>query len=134
MKKILALDIGDKRIGVAVSDKKLITTYSVVDNSNMQNAITEINKICLQQQITEIVIGIPKSHNAFQMDKIHTFARELTKNLNIEINFIDETLTSKEAERILQNQRIDRKSLKYKEEIDKISAKLILEQFLNKND
>lgn len=132
MKKILGLDVGDARIGVAIAEKKLVAPYGVIDNANLQEAINEIGKICRTEQVDKIVVGLPKNKDTYQLDKVHLFAHELSKNLQIPINFVDETLTSKEAERILEKNK-GQKTQKYKEEIDKIAAQLILEQYLEKN-
>lgn len=131
--KLLGLDVGLKRIGVAVSDHHIITTFGVIENSDLNFIISEISRIVRQESIEKIIIGIPKNRDNLQADKIHKFALELTKNLNIDIDYIDETLTSKEAERVINNKKINPRSKKYKEEIDKISAKLILEQYLTEN-
>lgn len=134
MKKLLSLDIGDKRIGVAISDGQVTSGYGVIDNLSFDHARREIGKICHQENISQLIIGIPKSPNTIQAEKIHKFALELKNNLNLEIKFVDETLTSKEAERELEKQNIDQKSQRYKEEIDKFAAKYILEQYLNQKD
>ncbi|MGA2666851.1 MAG: Holliday junction resolvase RuvX [Patescibacteria group bacterium] len=133
MKKFLGLDIGEKRIGVALAENSLVSAYGTLDNSNYQTAVLEIAKICHAEQITKIIVGIPKNDDTFEMDKIRSFAMELAKNIHLPIVYIDETLTSKEAERLLKNTKLNPRSKKYKEEIDKISAKLILEQYAGKH-
>lgn len=133
MKKILALDIGEKRIGVALSEDTVAATYGVVDNTNYQAAVMEIVKICNLEKIDQIVIGIPKSEDTFQADKIHTFAMELAKKIDVAVVYEDEAFTSKEAERVLSGSKLNPASGEYKQEVDKISAKLILEQYLGKN-
>lgn len=133
MKKVLGLDFGQKRIGVAISEDNLSTPFNVVSSENLNKAISEINKICHQENIEKVIIGFPKSKDNIQADKVHKFAIELAKNLNLEIDFTDETLTSKEAERQLKNTNLDPKSKRYKEEVDKLSAKYILDQYLSDN-
>lgn len=130
MSKFLGLDIGQKRIGVAIAEKNIIVSLSVVDNTNLAEAIRQIGKICRDENIEKIIIGIPKSQDTVQADKIYKFAFTLAKNLNLDVAFVDETLTSKEAERELKNQNLDPTSKRYKEEVDKLSAKYILEQYL----
>ncbi len=130
---ILALDVGQKRIGMAMAIDKTVTTLGVVDSSDLANAIQKIGKICREQQTGKIIVGLPEHRQTFQADKIRKFALELAKNLAISVDFVDETLTSKEAERILINSSLDPKSKKFKEEVDKLSAKMILEQYLNNN-
>ncbi|MEK7143193.1 MAG: Holliday junction resolvase RuvX [Patescibacteria group bacterium] len=131
MKKVLGLDIGQKRIGVAISSEKIISSSAVINNISLSSTLSEISQICRRENIAEIVIGIPKNRQTFQAQKIHKFALEITKNLNLPISYVDETLTSKEAERILARSRLNYTFQKYKEEIDKLSAKLILEQYLS---
>ena len=131
MKKILGLDIGQKRIGTAVSSGEVIYLSSVINNTSLSLTLSEIGQICRRENIGEIVIGIPKNHQTLQAQKIHKFALELAKNLNLPIVYVDESLTSKEAERLLGGSRSQRASREYKDEIDKLSAKLILEQYLS---
>ena len=134
MKKILGLDVGEKRIGVALAEGIFISSFGVIENASYQSVILEIAKICHLENIERIVIGVPKSKDTFQVDKVHSFAMELAKSVNLPIEYVDETLTSKEAERMLKESKIDPKSKEYKQEIDKIAAKLILEQYVNKLD
>lgn len=130
MNKLLGLDIGDKRIGVAISEDHLAASYGVVQNDDLPKAISEIGRILRAERIEKIVVGIPKNKDTFQADKIHKFALELAKNLNVEIVYVDETLTSKEAERRIKDLRLNPKTKDYREKIDKLSAQLLLEQFL----
>jgi len=132
MSKLLGLDIGQKRIGVALAEGKIATTFGIIKNTGLKEAIQQIGEICRQEQIEKIIIGIPKNQDTFQADQIHKFALELTKSLSIEIDYIDETLTSKEASRILEKVKIDPRSEKYRREVDKLSAKLILESYLSR--
>ena len=130
--KILGLDIGQKRIGVAISDGKICSPYGIIEIIDLSKAISEVSRIVREENVEKIVIGIPKDKDTLQADKIHKFAIEMAKILNLPIEYIDETLTSKEAERLLASADLDPKSEKYKQEIDKIAAKLILEQYLSK--
>jgi len=130
--RILGLDIGQKRIGMAIGEGKIIASSGIIENKNLADSIREIGQICRLQRIEKIVVGLPKHHNSLQADKIRKFALELAKNLAVQVDFVDETLTSKEAERILAKTGLDPKSKKYKEEVDKLAAKMILEQHLNK--
>lgn len=131
MTKILGLDVGERRIGVALSEDKIIAPFGVVDNTNLDEAMSEIGKICRKENILKIIIGIPKSQDNVQADKIYKFALTLAQNLNLEVDFVDESLTSKEAERKLENSNLDPKSREFKEEVDKLSAQYILEQYIN---
>ncbi|MBM2820274.1 MAG: Holliday junction resolvase-like protein, putative holliday junction resolvase [Candidatus Berkelbacteria bacterium] len=134
MKNILGIDVGQKRIGIAISRDGIVSSFGIISNFDLDQAIVEIGQIIRKEQVLKIIIGVPKNKNTLQADKIHKVAIELAKKLNILIEYVDESFTSSEAERILKNSNLDPKTEKYKEEIDKISAKLILEQYLNNND
>lgn len=127
--KILALDLGGSRIGAAVSQEEIVSSLPTIDSKNREQAIGKILEIVRNEDIKKIVLGLPVG-NAQSEDIVRSFAIELNKLISIPIVFENETLTSKEAERILRNSKMNPRSKKYKEEVDKISAKLILEQYL----
>jgi putative Holliday junction resolvase len=129
--KILGLDVGQRRIGVAKASDGTVASFGIVESANLSEAIQKIGQICRQEQIEKIVVGLPRYRHTLQADKIHKFALELAKNLAMAVEFVDETLTSKEAERLLAESGLNPKSKKFKEEVDKLSAKMILEQYLN---
>lgn len=129
--KLLSLDLGLRRIGVALSDGETVASQDTIKYWNRDEAIQIILKICREEQIEKIILGLPKSRSGESEDMVRSFALELNKLIPLPIEFVDETLTSKEAERILADLKIDIRSEKYKQEIDRISAKLILEQYLN---
>ncbi|KKQ18044.1 MAG: hypothetical protein US31_C0011G0026 [Berkelbacteria bacterium GW2011_GWA1_36_9] len=131
MTKILGLDIGEKRIGVAIAHEKTVASFGIIENNNLDEAMSEIGKICRQENISKIIIGIPKFQDNVQADKIYKFALMLAQNLNLSVDFVDETLTSKEAERELEGSNLNPKTKEFKEEVDKLSAKYILEQYIN---
>lgn len=131
MKKILSLDLGTRRIGVAISDGEVVGSLPVIDSRNREEAIAHILEIVRNEDVNKIVLGLPIGQNNSE-DIVRSFALELNKIIDIPIVFEDESLTSKEAERILENSKLNPKSESYKQEVDKISAKLILEQYLKK--
>ena len=131
--KILSLDLGIKRIGMAISDGEIVASLDTITAVNREDALNQISKICRAEGVENIVLGIPKSHlpsGGKSEDLVRSFAFDLNRLVEIPIAFVDETLTSKEAERILKDLKVDLRSQKYKQEIDRISAKLILEQYL----
>lgn len=130
MNKFLGLDIGQKRIGVAISEDELVSSYGIIENTDLNKAVRAIGKICREHHISKVIIGIPKFRDTFEADKIRQFALTLAQNLNLEVDFTDETLTSREAERKLKEQKLDRRSRRFKEEVDKLAAKYILEQYI----
>lgn len=128
--KLIGLDMGLRRIGVALSDGETVASQDTIKYWNRDEAIQIILKICREEQVEKIILGLPKSLSGESEDIVRSFALELNKLISVPIEYVDETLTSKEAERTLAELKIDFRSEKYKQEIDRISAKLILEQYL----
>jgi len=128
--KILGLDFGEKRIGVSFTEGDLVSSLETIVYVNRREAINKIAKICREIEIERIVIGMPAG-NLKSEDLVRSFALEINKIIELPIAYEDESLTSCEAERILKKQKINHRSEKYKQEIDRLSAKMILEQYLN---
>ena len=131
--KILALDIGEKRIGVAFSDGVMVNSGETIVCRSLSEAISQVLSLVRTENIEKIVIGLPEGNQQSE-DKVRSFAMDLNKQIEIEIEFTNETLTSKEAERILKSSKMKPRSEKYRREVDRISAALILEQYLKEKN
>lgn len=129
--KLLSLDLGLRRIGVALADGETVASQETIKYWDREEAILKILKICREESVEKIILGLPKSNSGESEDMVRSFAIEINKMISLPIEFVDETLTSKEAERTLSELKINYRSEKYKQEVDRISAKLILEQYLN---
>lgn len=132
MYKVMALDIGTKRIGVALSDFLLMIAngHSCVARQPESKALEEIQKIAKENRVEKIVVGIPYNMDGtqgFQADDCKEFASKIK---GYEIIFEDERLTSDTAEENLRNKKIDFK--KNKGLVDIESACIILEQYLSR--
>lgn len=127
--KILSIDFGKTRIGLAEADGKVVASLEVVKKKNSEDILKEIAAICRERNIEKIVLGLPLGNEQSE-DQIRSFAMDLHRVTELPVDFTDETLTSKEAERILKDLKLNPRSEKFKQEIDRISAKLILEQYL----
>jgi len=132
MYRIMGLDIGTKRIGVALSDFLHITAngYSCVERVPEEDAVNEIINIAKSNDVKEIVVGVPVN-----MDGTYGGQAEDCKNFANKINgydiiYEDERLTSDLAEENLRNKKIDFR--KNKSLVDIESACIILEQYLSK--
>ena len=130
MYKIMALDIGTKRIGVALSDFLLVTAngHSCIERTTDEKAIQEILKIAKENHVKKIIAGVPINMDGtegFQAEDCKNFASKLT---GYEVIFEDERLTSSEAEDNLRAKKIDFR--KNKGLVDIESACIILEQYL----
>ncbi len=130
--RILGLDIGDKRIGLAVNDPlgwNKAQPLKVIERIHFLN---ELPKIIDEYNIETIVAGIPKGDRGEltpQARKIMKFIDEIKKKVSMPIILWDETLSSFEAESILISADVSRK--KRKEISDKLAAAIILQSYLN---
>ena len=131
--KILGLDIGERRIGVAFSDGVIVTSGETIICRNLTEAINQVLAIIREEKIEKIVVGLPEGNQQSE-DMVRSFAMDLNKLVEIDISFTSEFLTSKEAERILKSSKLKPRSEKYKRETDRISAALILEQYLKEKN
>lgn len=133
-KKILGLDVGDKRIGIALSDSLWITaqgveTYTRKDENSDINYITELYR---QSGAGSIVCGFPKNMNGTvgpQAEKVKDFAEKLAKSCETDIIYWDERLSTVYAERMLIDADVSR--AKRRKVIDKLAAVAILQSYLS---
>jgi len=129
---LLGLDIGDKKIGIAISTSGIIAS-ELTTIPNNERAISFLIDLIKQKNISTLVVGLPRLRSgdeSFQAKKVRGFMVELTEKNPIPVVYEDEILTSKEAERILKEQGLANEQIR--ERVDQMSAKLILEQHLNK--
>lgn len=140
MKRIMGLDVGDKYIGVAVSDLLKITAQGLTtinrdQFTNEEDIFEEIEILVKSNNVDKIVVGLPKNMNGSigpQGEKVKKFTKNLKKKLPyLEIEYIDERLTTVSAERILIEGDVSRKNRK--KIIDKVAATYILQFYLDSN-
>ena len=132
MHKIMALDIGTKRIGVALSDYLHVVASPLccIKRQPEQSAINEIVRIAKENNVETIVIGVPKNMDnsiGFQAKDCIEFSQKI---LGFAIIQEDERLTSEEAEERLRSKKIDFR--KNKGLVDMESAAIILQQYLSR--
>ncbi|MBI4948278.1 Holliday junction resolvase RuvX [Candidatus Berkelbacteria bacterium] len=137
--RLLGLDVGSKKIGVAVGEtigNELTTIIAPKDDnfyssSGYNYAEQEISKILREEEAQAIVVGLPvneQGHHTEESAKIEKFAEKLKSQLKIDIYFVDETLTSFMADEMLESQGIDPQERKQR--VHQLAAELILEQYL----
>ncbi|NPA53381.1 MAG: Holliday junction resolvase RuvX [Aquificae bacterium] len=131
-KRVLALDVGNKRIGVAYSDPLGISANPLPLIENDEKVFEKIKKIVDEYNIGKIVIGLPltlKGEEGEQARITREFAEKLKENIpNIEIEFIDERFTTSLAE---QHLRETTKKSKRKKKLDSLAAVYILKTYLD---
>lgn len=133
-KRIMGLDVGDKWIGVAVSDETKLIAQSrpPVKRRDISQDLAELKRIAAEWQVGEFVVGLPLNMNATigpQAEKTLRFVESLRKHCEMPVSTWDERLTTREAERILIGQEVRRE--RRKAVIDGVAASLILQGYLD---
>lgn len=131
----MAFDIGDKRVGIAVSDPfcEMALPLETYHRKNFKKDIEYLVNIAKTRGVSVIVCGLPVNFDGSrseQTEKTESFIEELKKNTDIPIVTEDERFTTMEARRLLLEadmRRVDRKSV-----IDKVAASYILETYINR--
>jgi putative Holliday junction resolvase len=131
--RILGIDYGDARVGVAVSDLLGLTAQGVgtIKNTGRKHLIEELDKIIKQYAPETIVIGLPKNMDGtegFRSEATYKFADDLKEIYNGNIEFMDERLTTMGASVYLNE--TNTRGKKRKQVIDTVSACLILEGYM----
>jgi putative Holliday junction resolvase len=128
--RILAIDPGDRRVGLAVSDELGITAQGLdtFDRSSGEDLVQHVHDLILKYHIEEIVVGHPISLSGRPSEsskKAQNLAVKLQKALGIKTTLWDERLTSEEAKRVLKGEGAGKAA------VDKIAAVLILQSYLD---
>ena len=135
LNRILSIDYGDKKVGLALSDpmKIIAKPYKTIINDSKESLLNDIIQIIKLKDIDEIVVGLPKTlKNTYseQTYKVKDFIDYITDNLDIHVVIVDERLSSIEAKRSLINQGI--KTGHNKKDVDMTAAALFLQNYLDK--
>lgn len=125
-KKYLAIDFGTKRIGLATNQGFLAQPFKILFNN--EQLITQLIKICQQEKIDQLIVGISEKEMA---NKTKIFVEELKKHLSLPIVFMDETLSSNQVHKKLVQAGAPLK--KRQQAIDHYAAALILQNWLDEN-
>ena len=139
--RVIALDVGDKTIGVAVSDPLMITAQGVtiIDRIGIRKDADKVLKMIREYECTTVVIGLPLNldgSDSVQTQKVRDFRTMLENKMRstavkgVDVVFQDERFTTKMAESVLIDADVSRK--KRKTVIDKQAAVIILQSFLDR--
>jgi len=132
--KILAIDLGERYIGLAVSDDYAWSAQglSTLTRLNWEKDFSRINEIIKRYQVKEVVVGLPRHLNGslgLQGQKVMSFVNQLRQRLNLPVATWDERLSTVTAERVLLEADVSRKGRK--KVIDKLAAVIILQGYLD---
>ena len=128
--EILGIDYGEKRIGISISmlNKKIAIPHSIIEYTDKEKAINEINEIVAKNKIKLIVLGIPKTLKneiGFKAKEVLLFKDSLIEKINVEIDLEDERLSTVQALKSINKKTKN----KY---VDDSSAAIILNNYLEK--
>ena len=132
--RVMALDVGEKKIGVAISDALLLTAQArpTLHRKNLKSDISILGRLAEENEVHEIVIGHPvhmSGKESLQSEKVARFAEALRSALHLPVVFWDERLTSFAAEQHLEEMGLNWRQRR--DHIDKIAAMIILQSYLD---
>ena len=131
--RIMALDVGARRIGVAVSDPLRITAQGLdtIQRQNKRRDLEALRRLLSEYQIREVVVGLPlrlSGAEGTQSEKMRLFADDLHRHFGVIVHLWDERWTSTEANRLLRE--TDLSIEKRAKAVDRMAATLILQSWL----
>ncbi len=131
--KIMAIDYGDARTGVAISDLlcSIVGSTTVIHSRNQDKTLSELVRLVQEQGVTEIVVGLPKNMDGtegIRAELCRAFAQRVQEETGLKVAMWDERRTTVEAHNILSQHNYHGK--KRKNTVDAVAAALILEGYL----
>jgi putative Holliday junction resolvase len=132
--RILALDHGTKRIGVAVSDetRTIAQPLEYIPTAPFADFLTRLKQLLLEKEIELVLIGLPRNLDGSYgpaAQKVEVFIAALKTAITVPVKTWDERLTSAQANRVLIQARVRR--AKRKEKVDKMAAAILLQSYLD---
>jgi putative Holliday junction resolvase len=132
--RTMALDVGDKHIGVALSDPLgiLASPHSIIERRGESDDVAAIVQIVNQYQVKRIIIGLPLSLSGRvgeQAEKVHAFAEHLTKHTDIPLELRDERMTTVSAKRLMREGR--NKKNRHSGRDDAVAAAVLLQSYID---
>ena len=134
--KILSVDYGDVRTGIAISDVRgmLASPLCVIEQSYQPKLVDRIVQIVEENNIEKIVIGLPRNMDGsygYRCDECRSLGDAISEKTDVDIFYEDERLTTVMAHNVLSDNNVRGK--KRKQTVDAVSAVMILQSFLDKN-
>ncbi len=134
MKRIMGLDYGDARTGVAISDLRctIVGSTYVIPSRNTEKAILDIVRLCKENEVGQVVVGLPRNMDGtegIRAELCREFAAKVGQATGLEVTMWDERRTTVEAHNILSQHNYH--GQKRKNTVDAVAASLILEGYLN---
>jgi len=135
--RVLGLDVGERRVGLAISDPMgwNAHSHSVMPRSNEAKELAYLQKICEEMEVDQLVSGLPKNMDGTIGPKaleVQAYAENMAEKLGLPLDFMDERLTTVSAQRVLIQADLSRQ--KRKQVVDKVAAAYILQAWLDKRN
>ena len=135
--RIMGLDFGSKTVGVAISDSLLVTAQGVEiirrkEENKLRQTLARIEELIVENEVQEIVLGLPKNMNATEGDRVtltREFKDKLERRTGLPVMMWDERLTTVAADKTMMEAGIRREHRK--DYVDMIAATLILQGYLD---
>jgi len=132
--RIMGIDFGTKRVGIALSDELFLTAQGMdsLYRSTLEKDLGELSRLAAEKDVSEIVVGLPLNMNGTYSAKTEealAFSRALAGAVKVPVKTWDERLTSMQAERVLLEGDVSR--AKRKKLSDRIAAQIILQSYLD---
>jgi putative Holliday junction resolvase len=134
MMRVLALDVGDKRIGVAISDPSQVLARSlkVIQRSSRQEDLAAVARLVEEYEVETVVVGYPRSLDGTvgeQAEKVEHYAAGLAEVLDVPVLLWDERFSTVTAEALMREAGLRGK--KKRERVDAVAAAVILQDYLD---
>jgi putative holliday junction resolvase len=132
--RILAVDYGERRIGLAISDQSGTIASGLETLRNSGDAIDRLRAIVSERGVVRVVVGLPLTLAGQEGDsarKALAFAEKLRAAIGVPVEMLDERFTSSMAEQTIRDMGIGRKKRRDKSRIDEIAAVILLQDYLN---
>src|SRR6202051_3886117 len=135
--RVMGLDVGSRRIGIAVSDPLGITAQGLetLERRNKRQDLAALERVIREYSVREIVVGLPlrmSGAEGTQSDKMQVFAEELRRRFRLPVHLWDERLTSAEANRLLRETELSIE--KRAKAVDRMAAVLILQGWMERRE
>ncbi|HEY8484916.1 MAG TPA: Holliday junction resolvase RuvX [Longimicrobiales bacterium] len=138
MARILGIDYGERRIGLAISDPTATIAQplpTLLRRRGKRPPVAAIARLAEEHQVDEIVLGLPLTPEGEESDwtqEVRAFGEKLAERTGRPIHFVDERLTSARAERTIRDLGLRRRQRQQKDRVDATAAMLILQTYLDR--
>lgn len=132
--RVLSIDYGTKRVGIAISDPMRIIAQGVTTLGNDETLIEELSTLARQQEVSRIVIGMPYSDDGGKGAKameVERFIERLKTAIDLPIDTWDESYSSVNAHRVFVQTGMKKKKRQEKKRVDEMAARLMLQEYLD---